>query len=139
MLKLRTCVLNWRHRLTWNWLLWATTEPSSTHQPQGIQTNQQFMKKLEFVMDICVKGSITKKTFFSGIISGIPDFTYIYIWFDKNSQKEKSFLFMYHPFHKTLPRSNAFVNWFSVRFYGTDQPVSYNLTEFPVYRSTESR
>ena len=26
----------------------------------------------------------------------------------------------YCPFHKTLPRSSAFVNWISVRFYETD-------------------
>ena len=26
---------------------------------------------------------------------------------------------IYRPFHKTLPRSNAFVNWISVRFYET--------------------
>ena len=25
----------------------------------------------------------------------------------------------YRPFHKTLPRSSAFINWISVRFYGT--------------------
>ena len=25
----------------------------------------------------------------------------------------------YRPFHKTLPRSSAFVNWISVRFYET--------------------
>ena len=29
-------------------------------------------------------------------------------------------LFGYHPFHKTLPISSAFVNWISVRFYETD-------------------
>ena len=28
--------------------------------------------------------------------------------------------FEYRPFHKTLPRSSAFVNWISVRFYETD-------------------
>ena len=28
--------------------------------------------------------------------------------------------FTYRPFHNTLPRSSAFVNWFSVRFYETD-------------------
>ena len=27
--------------------------------------------------------------------------------------------FIYLPFHKTLPRSSAFVNWISVRFYET--------------------
>ena len=27
--------------------------------------------------------------------------------------------FKYRPFHKTLPRSSAFVNWISVRFYET--------------------
>ena len=26
----------------------------------------------------------------------------------------------YRPFHKTLPRSSAFVHWISVRFYGID-------------------
>ena len=26
---------------------------------------------------------------------------------------------MYRSFHKTLPRSSAFINWISVRFYGT--------------------
>ena len=26
---------------------------------------------------------------------------------------------IYSPFHKTLPRSNAFVNWISIRFYET--------------------
>ena len=26
----------------------------------------------------------------------------------------------YRPFHKTLPRSSAFVNWISLRFYETD-------------------
>ena len=26
----------------------------------------------------------------------------------------------YRPFHKTLPRSSAFINWISVRFYETD-------------------
>ena len=26
---------------------------------------------------------------------------------------------IYRPFHKTLPRSIAFVNWISVRFYET--------------------
>ena len=37
-----------------------------------------------------------------------------------------SFLFyvnascMYHPFHKTLPRSSVFIKWISVRFYETD-------------------
>ena len=28
--------------------------------------------------------------------------------------------FNYHPFHKTFPRSSAFINWISVRFYKTD-------------------
>ena len=27
---------------------------------------------------------------------------------------------IYRPFHKTLPRSRAFVNWISVRFYEMD-------------------
>ena len=27
--------------------------------------------------------------------------------------------FKYRPFHKTLPRSSAFVNWISARFYET--------------------
>ena len=27
---------------------------------------------------------------------------------------------MYRPFHKNLPRSSAFVNWISARFYETD-------------------
>ena len=32
----------------------------------------------------------------------------------------KHFLWLwYHPFHKTLPRSSACVNWISVRFYET--------------------
>ena len=30
------------------------------------------------------------------------------------------FLFLYRQFHKTLPRSSAFLNWISVRFYETD-------------------
>ena len=29
--------------------------------------------------------------------------------------------FTYHQFHKTLPRSSAFVKLFSVRFYETDK------------------
>ena len=29
-------------------------------------------------------------------------------------------IFMYRPFYKTLPRSSAFFNWISVRFYETD-------------------
>ena len=29
-------------------------------------------------------------------------------------------IYKYRPFHKTSPRSNAFVNWDSVRFYETD-------------------
>ena len=29
-------------------------------------------------------------------------------------------IFTYRPFHKTLPRSSAFVNWILVRFYETD-------------------
>ena len=29
-------------------------------------------------------------------------------------------MFKYRPFHKTLPRSSAFINWISVRFYETD-------------------
>ena len=31
----------------------------------------------------------------------------------------KAIHFIYRPFHKTLPRSSAFVNWTSVRFYET--------------------
>ena len=27
---------------------------------------------------------------------------------------------MFCPFHKTLPRTSAFINWISVRFYETD-------------------
>ena len=30
------------------------------------------------------------------------------------------YIFNYRPFHKTLPRSNAFAYWISVRFYETD-------------------
>ena len=31
----------------------------------------------------------------------------------------------YRPFHKTLPRSSAFLNWISVRFYETDCMSSF--------------
>ena len=33
----------------------------------------------------------------------------------------------YRPFHKTLPRSSAFVNWILVRFYETGCRKTYNL------------
>ena len=41
---------------------------------------------------------------------GLSDF-----WLNKKNWK-----FRYRPFHTTLPRSSAFVNWISVRFYETD-------------------
>ena len=34
-------------------------------------------------------------------------------------------MFMYCPFHKTLPISSAFLNWISVRFYGTGSNCKY--------------
>ena len=33
---------------------------------------------------------------------------------------DKLYCVMYRPFHKTLPRTSAFVNWISVRFYETE-------------------
>ena len=39
-------------------------------------------------------------------------------------------VFTYRPFHKTLPRSNAFVNWISVRFYETGCIRDFNLINF---------
>ena len=32
-------------------------------------------------------------------------------------QEDEEITFWYRPFHKTLPRSSAFVNYISVRFY----------------------
>ena len=40
-------------------------------------------------------------------------------------------LFMYRPFHKTIPRSRAFVNWISVRVYETD--CSLKMCWIPIY------
>ena len=40
---------------------------------------------------------------------------FIFLMFPK-----KFLLLMYQPFHKTLQRFSAFVNWISVRFYETD-------------------
>ena len=36
----------------------------------------------------------------------------------------KKLIFVYHPFHNTLPRSSAFVKWISVRFYEADCSTS---------------
>ena len=38
---------------------------------------------------------------------------------DFEFQSNICYMFKYRPFHKTLPRSSAFVNWISVRFYET--------------------
>ena len=59
------------------------------------------------------------------------------IWNYFNNEEKNSFLkpnmikmlkeedFFYRPFHKTLPRSSAFVYWISVRFYETESIYIY--------------
>ena len=44
----------------------------------------------------------------------------LFVYLYKNNTVKRFFRFLYRPFHKTLPRSSAFVNWISVRFYETD-------------------
>ena len=46
--------------------------------------------------------------------------------------------FTYRPFHKTLPRSSAFVNWISVRFYETDCSTSNTFKDFNLFRFSTS-
>ena len=38
----------------------------------------------------------------------------------------------YRPFHKTLPRSSAFVKWISVRFYETDCTIGKQQVIFVI-------
>ena len=39
---------------------------------------------------------------------------------------------IYSPFHKTLPRSSAFVNWLSIRFYETGPALYYVQSVFKI-------
>ena len=39
-------------------------------------------------------------------------------------------VFSYRPFHKTLPRYSAFVNWISVRFYEIDCMLKKKVSLF---------
>ena len=48
---------------------------------------------------------------FEKIAPDLPDLNYLCI---------DGYCCIYRPFNKTLPRSSAFVNWISVRFYETD-------------------
>ena len=68
------------------------------------------------------KGRQTKNIFFSGGTNkrggGLNHYQY-----SKQSSHEIKLnrrIAIYRPFHKTLPRSSAIVNWISVRFYETD-------------------
>ena len=43
-----------------------------------------------------------------------------FTWYYGQRDMVAMLYFKYRPFHKTLPRPSAFLNWISVRFYETD-------------------
>ena len=64
------------------------------------------------------------------IMIGHFQITTAYRWLKGTTKEEEGLArlsYIYRPFHKTLPRSSAFVKWSSVRFYETDCIYSFLL------------